>query len=229
MRVPGGRTARVRMDAPARRAQVRRRWSGPAALALVAVLAFLMPGPAGSLASYSDSESSASTVSTGTWAVSASGTYVFKGTNAWTGGSDCPGAQKKRDMVVGYVPSGPEDTHHRTGGTGTLSFCAQPVASATTLDAGTTSVSAWFRNTHGSSCNITAILYANGVAVGSGTVTIPNQTPKTLYTWSYATAGAALATGDQIALKLVWQGVKACDQTDLYWNGAGTPSALTVP
>lgn len=202
-----------------------------AGLSLALVLAGLssVPPLLGSGALLTDAESIGSTFTSGTWDASATGTYVFKATTAWTAGADCPAAQKKRDMEIGFVPAGPEESHHRTGGTGTATFCAQPVGVATTLTAGTTTVRAWFRNTHGSTCNITATLYANGAAVGSGTITIPGQTPKILYAWSLATAGAALSSGDQIALRLVWQGVKACDQTALYWNGTGTDSRVEVP
>ena len=156
-------------------------------------------------------------------------TFVFKSTTAQTG-TNCASAQKKRDMQQGFVPTGPQQTHARVS-TGTVNFCSETFSAGETLQAGTTTVEAWLNNSAGSSCSITATLFHNtgtAVQLGSQAKTIPNQTPTTLYTWSFATSGATFSNGDRLTVYFTWQSVKACDSTFLRWNDPATPSRVTV-
>jgi hypothetical protein len=166
------------------------------------------------------------TTSTGTATVSTR--YVFRATTASTG-TNCLAAQKVRDMELGFVPSGPEETHTRSS-TGTATFCSDTFTAGSTIPAGTTRVDAYIANSAGSSCALTATLYRNGTtSLGTGTLTVPGNSGKALRTWSFSTTAATFAAGDRVDLHLSWQGVRACDSTNVYWNGAATPSSVTLP
>lgn len=155
--------------------------------------------------------------------------YVFTSTPHATG-VNCASGQRQRVMQQGFVPTNPEETLTRTGGVGTISFCTAAFAGGETLAAGTTSVAAYFHNTSGSTCAITATVYLNGTtALGSATITIAASTPLSLRTWSFATTGTTLAPGDRLNLRLAWQNVKSCDTTFLHYDGAATDSRVLLP
>jgi hypothetical protein len=158
-------------------------------------------------------------------------TFTFGGSTGFTTAGNCDtSSQVDRDMVQAYSPTGTAETWSRAGGVGTVNFCSDVMRAGEVLAAGTTTVDAYFVNTAGSTCQITATLYRNGTtALGSGSFTVPNQSALALRTWSFATTGFTAAAGDRLELDLVWQSVKACDSTDLHWNGASTPSSVTVP
>jgi predicted ribosomally synthesized peptide with SipW-like signal peptide len=155
--------------------------------------------------------------------------FVFSSSTGFTG-TNCANAQKKRDMQTAYSPAGPEESHRRSGGTGTVSFCSDAFPGGQTLAAGTTTVSAYFNNTAASACTITARLYRNGTTqLGSGSTSIPALSAKTLRSWSFATATTALAAGDRLGLHLTWANTTSCNSTNLYWNAAASASQVTVP
>ena len=155
--------------------------------------------------------------------------FDFKDSTSFTG-TNCDPSQVDRDMEQGYTANGPEESWSRTGGVGTATFCTNTFPSGESVAAGTTTVSAYFANSAGSTCNITATVYKNGVtSLGSGTTTIPGSSAKTLRTWSFATSSASFASGDRLNVTFVWQAVKACDSTDLFWNGASSRSSITFP
>ena len=155
--------------------------------------------------------------------------YVFKSTTANTG-TNCASAQRLRDMEQGYTPSDPVETIARTGGVGTISFCTPAFGSGQALSAGTTTVEAYFNNSSGASCAITATLYLNGtVSLGSGAISIAPSTSLSLKTWSFSTASATFATGGRLNLYLSWEPVKACDSTYLHFDGTTTNSRVRLP
>ncbi len=157
--------------------------------------------------------------------------FVFSSSSANTGSSCDTSAQRERDMVQGYSANGPDETMTRTGGTGTLNFCSKAFGASRSLAAGTTTVTAYFGNTAGSSCQITATLSVDGTAtLGSGSTTIPaGASASTPSTWSFATTASTLSATDRLNLYLTWQGVKACDSTTLHYNAATAPSRVTMP
>ena len=164
-------------------------------------------------------------------------TFMFKSTTAYTGSSTtCDAtAQAERDMEQGITPAGPEESHTRTGGVGTLNFCSDTfntgVGAGQTVAAGTTTVNAYFDNTTGSTCQITADLSVNGTtSLGSGSVTISaNVNTPTLFTWSFATTAHTFVAGERLNLYFNWQPVKSCASTDLFYGAAVRPSSVTVP
>ena len=158
-------------------------------------------------------------------------TFVFGSTTGNTTAAECAiGAQRERDMKLGLVPTDPAETMTRTGGTGTLLFCSDPFLAGEVLTAGTTTVDAYVINTSGSTCAISATLLKNSTTLlGNGSITIPANSALQLRTWSFATTGFTATSTDRLTLYLTWQGVKACDSTDLYYDGAATPSSVTVP
>lgn len=155
--------------------------------------------------------------------------YVFKSTTGNIG-SSCPGAQRQRDMEQGFVPSDPEETISRTGGSGSIAFCSPAFPATRVLAAGSTTVMAYIRNTAGSSCTLTATLFLNGTTVlGSGSITIPGSSALSQRTWSFTTSGTTLSPGSRLNLYLSWASVKACDTTYLHYDGTGTNSRVLLP
>lgn len=156
-------------------------------------------------------------------------TFVFSSSTGFTG-TNCANAQKKRDMQTAYSPAGPEESHRRSGGSGTVSFCSDAYPGGQTLAAGTTTVNAYFNNTALSSCTITARLYRNGTTqLGSASTSIPGGSAKSLRSWSFATVTTALAAGDRLGLHLTWGNTTSCNSTNLYWNASASASGVTVP
>jgi hypothetical protein len=156
-------------------------------------------------------------------------TFVFKSSTGLTG-TNCFTAQKKRDMEAAYAPAGPEETHRRSGGTGTVSFCSIEFPGGQTLAAGTTTVRAHFNNTANATCTITARLYRNGTtSLGSANIVIPAASAKALRTWSFATVSTSLAAGDRLGLLLTWGNTASCNSANLYWNASTSASQVTVP
>jgi hypothetical protein len=156
-------------------------------------------------------------------------TFVFKSSTGLTG-TNCVNAQKKRDMEAAYAPAGPEESHRRNGGTGTVSFCSIAFPGGQTVAAGTTTVRAYFNNTAAQTCTITARLYRNGVtSLGTANTVIPAASAKTLRTWSFATVSTSLAAGDRLNLLLTWGNTASCNSTNLFWNASASASNVTVP
>ena len=138
------------------------------------------------------------------------------------------GGLRFRDMAEGYAGADPEETYFRVGD-GLAEFCGPALTAATTLAAGTTAVRAWFDNGAGSACQITAELYRNGTIVGTPvTVSIAGGAANAERLFAIPTPAISLAVGDRVSVFLTWQGVKACNSTDLHYGGTAAPSRVEL-
>jgi hypothetical protein len=153
-------------------------------------------------------------------------TFVFKSLSSFTG-TNCSGGTRLRDMEQGFAPADPEETFGPTAAT--MTFCSD-VLPAQTLAAGTTTVNAWFDNTRNKDCVVTATLLVNGTtSLGSGTVTVPQNSALALRTWSFASSAQTFAAGDRLSLRIALAGSNDCRETTLHYDGATTNSRVTVP
>ena len=156
--------------------------------------------------------------------------FFFKKTTAYTADAGrCLNSFRKRDMEEGYTGLDPEETFQRTSSNVTLNFCSPAFASASSLRAGTTTVSGYLSNTSGTSCTITATLYKNGTtSLGTASLVVPNSA-NTLRTWTINSSATSLAAGDRLNLVLSWAQVRACDSAVLRYGGTANRSRVQLP
>ncbi len=215
------------------RATGKRRRSGVVLPLALAVLVCLLAGVVSAFAAGVTVSSARLTSVSKTTPAFSTRTFVFKSTTASTGGLNCESANRARDMAEGFTPTDPEETFVRGGTDWTINFCSPTFSILQTLSAGTTTVTAYFHNANlSSACAVTATLYQNGVlltSLGSGTVSIPANTPTTVRTWSFSTTGATFAVGEQLNLSLRWGNTAACNDAYLHYDGASTNSRVIVP
>ena len=130
-------------------------------------------------------------------------------------------------MTENYAGLNPETTFLNND----INFCSIALLSTDALVSGTASVVAWFDNSNGSACNVTATLRKNsGTTVGTATVAIPAVSGVASYTWSIAVAATTFAAGNRLNLELAWpiSGSK-CKNTTLHYSGTTYRSRLDAP
>ena len=153
--------------------------------------------------------------------------YYFAKSTANTG-TNCPGSSRKRDMLEGYAGSDPEETVSKDTGSPLL-LCTDTLSAGSSLAAGTATVNAYFDNTAGSTCTITATLLKNGATLlGFSSFVVPGSSPTTLRSWTMSTSATTFAAGDRLMLTLSWESVQACKSTDLHYGGTTNRSYLQL-
>jgi hypothetical protein len=156
--------------------------------------------------------------------------FTFASTSGFTATNCDTGTVGSRDMTQDYAPAGTESTFTGSSSTGTIVFCSRAFTAGEAVAAGNTTVGAYFDNSAGSPCTVTATLSVNGATtLGSANFNAPASSGTTLRTWTITTSGASFANGDRLNLTMHYNTSKSCNSTTLHYDGASTASAVTVP
>jgi hypothetical protein len=154
--------------------------------------------------------------------------YVLTGAAPTNGTSGCATAASIGGMQQG----------HQTSGAGvspllastTYALCTDTWTAGQTLPAGTTTVTAYTSNTHGTqSCAVALAVRVGSTTLGTASEAVPSGTTATSpLVWSVQTLAHSFTAGQRLTVTLTPGGGGGCNNSRIHAAGTTSPSKVTL-